>query len=112
MARWLPLDSPRAIITCRMVPRSTLASPWSSPMGQPWWSAAYAPGQAWPPPPHVVRTYCQVMHRAALCLPYHLASPCSARSQPLTLPTQLLLVLPPTASRRHAAVYTWPHRHP
>ena len=70
------------------------------------------PGLAWPPTPHATCMYCQVTHRTALCLPYHLASPCSVRSQPLTSPTPLLLVLPPTASRRHTATYRWPHRHP
>ena len=109
MARWLPLVSPCAVVACLLVPHNALASPWLSPAGQPWWSAAYAPGQAWPPPPHVVRTYCQVMHRAALCLPYHLAPPCSVRSQQFTSPTSFLLAPPPTTSQRRATARVWPH---
>jgi hypothetical protein len=54
--------------------------------------AGCAPSQVWPPPLRVVCAYCQVAHRAAPCFPYHLAPPCSERSQPLTSPTSSIVV--------------------
>ncbi|CAD6222865.1 unnamed protein product [Miscanthus lutarioriparius] len=37
MAGWLLLVSPHSVVACRFVPRNAFASPWTSPVGQPWW---------------------------------------------------------------------------
>jgi hypothetical protein len=65
-----------------------------SAVAVPCWPALGLAGctlsQVWPPPLRVGRAYCRVMHRATPCFPYHLAPPCSERSQPLTSPTSAL----------------------
>jgi hypothetical protein len=65
-------------------------------MAMPCWpvlgSAGCAPSQVWSPPLHVVCAYCRATHKVAPCFPYHLAPPCSKRSQLLTSPTLPLVV--------------------